>query len=42
MNDGGRDLIEWCEANGLAYANSFLGMLKGVRGLIGCMVGGMS
>ena len=19
MNDAGRDLIEWCEANGLAY-----------------------
>ena len=24
MNDAGRDLIEWCEANGLAYANSFV------------------
>ena len=24
MNDVGRDLIEWCEANGLAYANSFV------------------
>ena len=23
MNDTGRDLIDWCEANGLAYANSF-------------------
>ena len=25
MNDAGRDLIEWYEANGLAYANSFVG-----------------
>ena len=24
MNDAGRDLIEWREANGLAYANSFV------------------
>ena len=24
MNDAGRDLIEWCEANVLAYANSFV------------------
>ena len=24
MNDAGRYLIEWCEANGLAYANSFV------------------
>ena len=24
MNDAGRDLIEWCEANGLTYANSFV------------------
>ena len=24
MNDAGRDLIEWCEANGLAYAISFV------------------
>ena len=24
MNDAGRDLIEWCEANDLAYANSFV------------------
>ena len=24
MNDAGRDLIEWCKANGLAYENSFV------------------
>ena len=24
MNDAGRDLIEWCEGNGLAYENSFV------------------
>ena len=24
MNDAGRDLIEWCEANGIAYANSYV------------------
>ena len=24
MNDTGRDLIEWCEAIGMAYANSFV------------------
>ena len=24
MNDAGREFIEWCEANGLAYANSFV------------------
>ena len=24
INDAGRYLIEWCEANGLAYANSFV------------------
>ena len=24
LNDTGRDLIEWCEANGLAYENSFV------------------
>ena len=24
MNDAGRDLFEWCEAKGLAYANSFV------------------
>ena len=24
MNDAGRDLIEWCEANGIAYENSFV------------------
>ena len=24
MNDSGRDLIEWCEANGLPYAKNFV------------------
>ena len=24
MDDAGRELIEWFEANGLAYANSFV------------------
>ena len=42
MNDAGRDLIEWCEANGLAYAIVLQGMLKGIRGSIGCMAGGTS
>ena len=23
MNEVGRDLIDWCEENGLAYVNSF-------------------
>ena len=24
MNDAGRDLMLWCEANGLAYVNSYI------------------
>ena len=24
MKDAGKDLIEWCKANGLAYADSFV------------------
>ena len=42
MNYAGRDLIEWCEANGLVYAIVLQGILKGIRGSIGCMAGGTS
>ena len=42
MNDAGRDLIEWCEANGLAYANSFVRHAERGTWFNRCMVGGMS
>ena len=42
ISEAGRDLIDWCEVNGLSFVNSFMHTIEGALGLTLGTVGGMN